>query len=181
MEQGQIKKMCDATDDKSFQAFLRDEGWKYDTEDDILTAYARKVKSYQGTPLTEDEFLAELGIKYALEGRRLYTKLYPLVETGALRASDLYNYARFKWCLRHPEAVIACETGPKRWAVNNCGEEIPTERAKQIINDEWGFEINRIEILGTPYYDATDWNFIHFRCANVDWVMHNDSLDQVYQ
>ena len=101
MEQGQIKKMCDATDDKSFQAFLRDEGWKYDTEDDILTAYARKVKSYQGTPLTEDEFLAELGIKYALEGRRLYTKLYPLVETGALRASDLYNYARFKLSLIH--------------------------------------------------------------------------------
>ncbi len=72
MEQEQINKMCDETDDKSFQAFLRDEGWKYNTEDDILTAYARKAKSYQGTSLTEDEFLAELGIEYALEGRQLY-------------------------------------------------------------------------------------------------------------
>lgn len=181
MEQEQIKKMCDTTDDKPFQAFLRDEGWKYDTEEDILTAYARKEKSYQGIPLTEDEFLSELGIEYALEGRQLYAKLCPLVQSGALKASDLYNYARFKWCLRHPEAVIACETGPKRWAVNNCGEEIPAERAKQIINDEWGLEISRIEILGTSYYDATDWNFIRFRCAGVDWVMHNDSLDQIYQ
>ncbi len=181
MEQEQIIKMCDATDDKPFQAFLRDEGWKYDTEDDILTAYARKVKSYQGTPLTEDECLAELGTEYALEGRQLYTKLHPLVQSGALKASDLYKYARFKWCLRHPDAVIACETGPKRWVVNNCGEEISTDRAKQIISNQWGFDIGRIEILSTPYYDATDWNFIRFRCANVDWVMHNDSLDQIYQ
>lgn len=181
MEQEQIKKMCDATDDKPFQAFLRDEGWKYATEDDIRTAYARKVKSYQGIPLTEDEFLAELDIKDTVKGRQLFAKLYPLVETGALKASTLYEYARFKWCLCRPEAVIACEIGPKRWVVNNCGEEISAERAMQIVNEEWGFEAGRIEILGTPYYDATDWNFIRFRCAGVDWVMHNDSLDQVYQ
>lgn len=180
MEQKQIKNMFNAIPDTAFHAFQRDEGWKYDTEDDIRAAYDRKVKSSQGVPLTEEEFLAELGAKNTLAGRRLYAKLLPLVETNALRAIDLYQYAHFRWCLHHPEAVIACEIGPKRWTVNNCGEEIATDRAKQIVNKEWGFETCRIEILGTPYYDATDWNFIRFRCGSVEWVMHNDSLNQVY-
>lgn len=183
MEQEQIKKMHDAAQDEAFQAFLRDEGWKYETEEDIRSAYARKTKSNQGIALTENEFLAELRVEDGTRemGRQLYAKVRPLVETGALRAVDLYQYAYHRWCFRHPEAVIACEIWPKRWAVNSCGEEISVDRAKLIVNREWGFEASRIEIFGTPYYDATDWNFIRFRCCGMVWVMHDDSLSQVYQ
>jgi len=181
MEQNQIEKLCKTTDDRAFHAFAFNYGWKYETVNDLQTAYARKVKSTQGTTLTEDEFLAELQVEDVSEGRLLYAKLYPLVEKGALNAFDLYEYAHFGWCLHHPEAVIACEIGPKRWAVNNCGEEVSAGRAKLLLNKEWGFEVGGIEILGTPYYDATDWNFIRFCCRSVEWVMCNDSLHQVYQ
>lgn len=181
MEHEQIVELCKATDDQAFHAFARDYGWKYETKEDFRTAYARKTKSTQGIILTEDEFLSELQVEDVTEGRRLYAALHPLVEKGAIKAFDLYQYARFKWCLHHPEAVIACEIGPKRWAVNNCGEEVTEGRAKQLLNEEWGFEVSQIMILGTPYYDATDWNFIRFRCKGVEWVMCNDSLYQVYQ
>lgn len=181
MELDQIIEICKTTDDEAFHKFARDNGWKYENEDDLRTAYARKAKSTQGIPLTEEEFLAELNVEEVDKGRQLYAKLYPLVEKGAIKALDLYQYARFRWCLHHPEAVIACEIGPKRWAVNNCGEDISADRAKLILNKEWGFEVSGIEILGTPYYDATDWNFIRFRCRSVEWVMCNDSLHQVYQ
>jgi len=181
MEYEQIVELCKATDDEAFHKFARDYGWKYETVEDLRTAYARKAKSIQGVPLSEDEFLAELHVEEADKGRQLYARLYPLVGKGALKAFDLYQYAHFGWCLHHPEAVIACETGPKCWTVNNCGEEISTDRAKLLLNKEWGFEVSGIEILGTPYYDATDWNFIRFRCRSVEWVMCNDSLHQVYQ
>lgn len=183
MKQEQIEKMYNATQNKAFQVFLRDEAWKYKTEEDISSAYARMTKSKRGIVLTEDEFLAELRIEDDMRemGRQLYAKVRPLVEAGALKAFDLRQYANHRWCLRHPEAVIACEIGPKLWAVNTCDDEISTDRAKLIVNEEWGFEASRIEIVGTPYYDATDWHFIRFRCCGMEWVMHNDSLSQVYQ
>ncbi len=181
MEQNQIEELCNATDDKAFHKFAYDYGWKYETEEDLRAAYARKAKSTQGIPLTEKEFLVELGFGDVTEGHQLYARLYPLVEKGALKAFDLYEYARLRWCFHHPEAVIACEIGPKRWVVNNCGEKTSPDRAKLLLNKEWGFEVGGIEILGTPYYDATDWNFIRFRCRSVEWVMCNDSLYQVYQ
>jgi len=181
MELDQIVELCKTTDDEAFHKFACDNGWKYETAKDLQSAFARKVKSTQGTILTEDEFLAELQVEDVTEAHQLYAKLYPLVEEGTIKAFDLYQYAHFRWCLHHPEAVIACEIGSKRWAVNNCGEEISEERAKLLLNKEWGFEISGIEILGTPYYDATDWNFIRFRCRSVEWVMCNDSLHQVYQ
>ncbi len=181
MEHDQIVELFKATDDEAFHKFACDYGWKYETEEDLRAAYARKAKSTQGILLTEKEFLVELGFGDVTEGHQLYARLYPLVEKGALKAFDLYEYARLRWCFHHPEAVIACEIGPKRWVVNNCGEETSPDRAKLLLNKEWGFEVGGIEILGTPYYDATDWNFIRFRCRSVEWVMCNDSLYQVYQ
>jgi len=181
MEYDQIEKLCESAGDAAFIVFAHNEGWKYTAPEELRAAYGRKMRSTQGIPLTEKEFLAELRVEDTFEGHQLYVKLYPLVETGALKAFDLYEYAHFRWCLHHPEAVIACEIGPKRWVVNNCGEEISKDCARLIVNREWGFEASRIEVLGTPYYDATDWNFIRFRCKSVEWVMCNDSLYQAVQ
>lgn len=94
---------------------------------------------------------------------------------------QLYGYARHRWCVKCPEAVIACQTGPKRWAVNTCGEAISEDQARQWLNSKWGFEVSRIKLLGTPYYDATDWNFICFRCGPYDWLMRDGDLYQIYQ
>lgn len=49
------------------------------------------------------------------------------------------------------------------------------------VNLEWGFEADRIKIIGTPYYDATDWQFIRFNCAGCQWLWAQDALYPVYQ
>lgn len=182
MELEQIQKMSQESTDKMYIAFLRDNGWKYKNEEEAIAAYARMKKSADGVPLSWEEFAAELTAAQSDHlAQQLYTKLLALVDQGALTALELYHYAKFKWCRSHPEAVDAYQTGPKQWAVNNCCEEIPEDRARLLINSEWGFEASRIEILGTPYYESTDWNFIAFRCGPLNWLMKNDDLYKIYQ
>lgn len=65
--------------------------------------------------------------------------------------------------------------------VNTCDTEYQEECAKLRINSEWGFEASRIQIQGTPYYDATYWNFIRFRCGPYDWLMKDGELYQIYE
>lgn len=157
-------------------------GWKYQTEEQLLAGYMRQSKSKQGTPLTLAEFLVELQLKgNTVIAQRLYSILRGHVNNGVLSAYDLYKYAKFQWCINYPEAVIAYQTGPKRWEVNNCDETISEERAIVLLNSEWGFEASRIKLLGTPYYESTDWNFIGFRCGPYDWLMRDGELCQLYQ
>ncbi|MEH2937491.1 hypothetical protein [Lawsonibacter sp. JLR.KK007] len=182
MEYEQIMMIHQKTGDKKYAKFLSDEGWKYDTETDALAGYARLIKAEQKIPLTWEEFWSELQMEGDLSAaQKLYRILRRHMDNGALNAYELYGYARHRWCVRCPEAVIAYQTGPKCWAVNNCGEAISEERAIQRLNSEWGFEASRIKLLGTPYYDATDWNFIPFRCGRYDWIMQNGDLHQIYQ
>lgn len=42
------------------------------------------------------------------------------------------------------------------------------------------FETGRTHIIGTPYYDATDYQFIRFNCAHMAWLWQNGNLLQVY-
>ena len=55
------------------------------------------------------------------------------------------------------------------------------EQAKVKVCEEWGFEASRVNIIGTPYYDATDWQFIRFNCAGIAWLWHKESLSQVWE
>lgn len=182
MNQEQLSKISSRTADQKYIKFISNEGWKYETEEELAAGYARLVKTEQKIPLTWEEFWAELRMKDdPSTAQKLYQVLRRHMESGALTAYDLYKFARFCWCVRCPEAVIAYQIGPKRWAVNNCGEVISEERAILRLNSEWGFETSRIKLLGTPYYDATDWNFIPFRCGRYDWIMQNGDLHQIYQ
>ena len=182
MNQEQLSEISSRTADQKYIKFISDEGWKYETEEELAAGYARLVKAEQKIPLTWEEFWAELRMEDdPSTAQKLYQILRRHMESGALTAYDLYQYARFRWCVRCPEAVIAYQTGPKRWAVNNCGETISKEQAILRLNSEWGFEASRIKLLGTPYYDATDWNFIPFRCGRYDWIMQNGDLHQIYQ
>ena len=182
MELEELAEVRSRTTDPKYIKFISDEGWKYETEEDLAAGYARMVKAEQGSPLTWEEFWAELRMDGdSTAAQKLYQTLRRYMESGALSASQLYGYARHKWCIRHPEAVIAYQIGPKRWAVNTCGEKISEEQARQRLNSEWGFEASRIKLLGIPYYDATDWNFICFRCGRYDWLMRDGELYQIYQ
>lgn len=182
MEQEELTRLCNNTKDKGYIKFLMDEGWKYKDEADALVRYSRRQKSMEGKPLTLDEFSAELETDPAdVTVQQLYSALRTLVGKGALTAFDLYQYAKFRWCRNHPEAVAAYRTGPHSWVVNTCDTEFQEECAKLLINSEWGFEASRIKILGTPYYESTDWNFICFRCGPYDWLMRNGELYQLYQ
>ena len=182
MEHEQIMMIYQKTSDKKYAKFLSDEGWKYDTEAAALAGYARMVKAEQGKPLTWEEFWAELRMEGDTSAaQKLYRTLCEHMENGALSAYQLYEYAHHRWCIRCPEAVVAYQTGPKRWAVNTCGETISEDRARLLLNSEWGFEASRIQLQGTPYYDATDWNFIRFRCGALDWLMKDGELYQIYQ
>lgn len=182
MNHEQLNAISGRTTDQKYIKFISDEGWKYHTEEQLTAGYARRVKAEQGTPLSLEEFMAERGATGDnVLVKQLYHKLLPLVEKQALTALELYQFAKFGWCRNHPEAVTAYQTGPKSWAVNTCDEEIPEDRALLLINSEYGFEASRIKLLGTPYYDATDWNFICFHCGACDWIMRNGELCQIYQ
>lgn len=183
MELEQLAEIRSRTANQKYIKFISDEGWKYETEEQLAAGYARMVKAEQGEPLTWEEFRAELRLddNDPTAAQKLYRMLLRHMENGALSAYQLYGYARHKWCVKHPEAVTAYQIGPKRWAVNTCGETISEDRARLLLNSEWGFEASRIKLLGAPYYDATDWNFICFHCGSYDWLMRDGDLYQIYQ
>jgi hypothetical protein len=170
-----------------FEKFVLDRGWEFETEERLRAAYDRLWKCVHGILITEDEFIEEAGTGIKTfsqwnEGtaREVYNRLAGLAKDGKLAAVEVYGYARHKWCLREPEAIIAYQEGQSKWLVNNCGTEVTEEAAKVAVNSEWGFEASRIQIIGTPYYDATDWQYIRFDCAHMTWLWKNGNLYQVY-
>ena len=140
------------------------------------------LSANNGTLLSEEEFLAEAKATSSTLAAETYQALVKLVEQQILRPSDVYQYARYGWCLSSPDAVVAYRTGPQnQWVVNNCAIRITEDRARLEVCEEWGFEASRVRIIGQAYYDATDWNFIRFDCAGMTWLMCNGELYQVYQ
>lgn len=165
-----------------FEKFVLDRGHEYKTLDALESAYERKYHADHGVLLTLDEFTAEAGKNYDAEVlKAVYDKLKEFYELHRLTARELYNFARFKWCLRHPEAIIACQVDKQHWFVNNCDTEISIPEARIRINDMFGFEASGIEITATPYYDATDYQFIRFRVREVAWLYCNDDLFRVLE
>ena len=164
-----------------FEQFKRARGWEFKTEEELQSGYERYGKGKTGILLTLDEFITEAGIHYEAEKlTSVYEKLTELVSQNKLHGSEIYQYAHFKWCLRNPEAVVAYQESRDKWIVNNCGDEITEEKAIVKVNREWGFEASRIKIIGTPYYTATDYQFIRFDCAHMTWLWKNSSIYQVY-
>ncbi|MGP8313309.1 hypothetical protein ACG0Z4_20855 [Enterocloster aldenensis] len=173
------------TDDFSklsdYEKFILDRGFEFKTEEELKAGYDRAWKCGHGVLLTEAEFVIEAGKYYEVETlKKVYAALVGMVEQKKMRASEIYTYARFKWCLRNPEAIVAYQRERDEWEVNNCGTEVSEDDAKEAINSEWGFEKDRVQIIGTPYYDATDWQFIRFDCGHMTWLWKNGNLYQVY-
>lgn len=166
-----------------FEKFILNRGYLYDTEEELKAGYDRAWKASHGIMVTAEEFAAEIKSRVKwdkeLNVSPLYEVLSQLVKEKKLKPGDVFQYAVYTWCLRNPKAVIAYNEGNK-WLVNNCGTEISEERARVEVCEEWGFEASRVKIIGTPYYDATDWQFIRFDCAHMTWLWKDGNLYQVY-
>lgn len=164
-----------------YEKFILDRGFEFNTEEELKAGYDRLCKCRHGILLTEAEFIIEAGKYYEPETlKTVYAALLAMVEQKKLRASEIYSYTRFKWCLRDPEAIVAYQRAPGKWEVNNCSTVVTEEEAKKEINREWCFEKSRIKIIGTPYYDATDYQFIRFDSGFMTWLWKNENLYQVY-
>lgn len=164
-----------------FEKFVLDRGYEFPTEEDLKAGYDRVWKSSHGIMATREEFLAEANLhRDHPNATDTYDALTDLVAEKKLAPGSVLGYARFHWCLDHPEAVAAYQTDRERWSVNNCDTEITTERAIVEVNSEWGFEASKVKILDNPYYESTDWNWIRFDCAGMTWLMCNGQLYQVY-
>ncbi len=163
-----------------FDKFVLNEGYRYATVEDLRAGYDRQWKAQHGILITMEEFLTEAGKTTTDPAVDVYEALVGLVEEKKLRPGEVLGYAHYHWCLRKPEAVVAYQTDREKWTVNNCDTEITEERARVEICEEWGFEASRVRIVGTPYYDATDYQFIRFDCAHMTWLWHNGSLSQVW-
>lgn len=163
-----------------YDKFVLDRGFEFGTEPALKAGYDRLWKAHHGIMLAKDEFLAEASKPGDDTAAETYDILADLVKDKKITAADVYQYAKHKWCLRNPDAIVAYQYGRDKWAVNNCDAEIAEESARIKVCEEWGFEASRIKIIGTPYYDATDWQFICFDCTRTTWLWCNGNLHQVY-
>lgn len=164
-----------------YERFALDEGYRYDTEPELKAAFDRAQKARNGELLSKEEFAAEVQSRF---GRKdtdaLYLALVALADKNILKPSGVYQYAKFGWCLNAPESVIYYQVGNDRYVVNNCGTQITVEEAIVKTCLEWGFEASRIKLVGTPYYESTDWQFIRFNCAGMAWLWAHETLYKVY-
>lgn len=163
-----------------FDKFVLDNGYRYKTREELQAGYERHWKAAHDILVTIEEFLAEAEKELSVTAASTYNALVELVEEKKLRPREVFGYAHYRWCLNKPEAIVAYQTGYDEWSVNNCDAEITEEAALVKICEEWGFETGRTRIIGTPYYDATDYQFIRFNCAHMTWLWKNGSLLQVY-
>ena len=166
------------THKERYEQFIHEEGWRYKTDEALMAAYNRLCKPGNGELLTEEEFVQEAATWADAEAAaKLYAIVAELAAQERLDAWDVYRYAHHGWCVKCPEAVVAYEVEQQgKWVVNNCPRVVTEHEAIVRINGEWGFEASRIEIIGTPYYDATDYQFMRFDCAHMTWLWANGNL-----
>ena len=163
-----------------FDKFVLNNGHHYKTREELHAGYDRHWKAAHDILVTMEEFLSEANKKQSDLAADTYKALIALVMEKKLSPGEVFSYAHFRWCLNKPEAIIAWQTGKGKWSVNNCDTEITENEARIKICEEWGFETGRTHVIGTPYYDSTDYQVIRFNCAHMTWLWQNGSLFQVY-
>ncbi len=164
----------------AFDKFVLDEGYRFATKEELQAGYDRNWKANHDILVTLEEFLEEAEKEPDTPAADTYKALVKLVEEKKIRPREVLGYARCRWCLNRPEAVIAYQTERDKWSVNNCDTEITEEQARIKVGEEWGFKEGCIRIIGTPYYESTDWQFICFDCAHMTWLWCNEAIYQVF-
>ncbi len=165
------------------EQYILNRGHQFCTKEKLVAGYDRQEKSNKNILLSENEFIEEatLDFEYDMEIiQTIYNKLIELYSENIIEASEFYRFARYRWCFNDVNSLIAYQIDRDKWEVNNCSTLISNSEAIAKINNEWGFDESRISIIGTPYYDASDWQFIRFDCAGVSWLWSNQELNQIY-
>lgn len=171
--------------------FLKHEAFYFSEngEGGCARAYDRRLKAKEGFRLAYEEFIEEARVVSAdmdeaqtTNARNVYDKLIAMMDKGEMKP---YSMMSFSHLVRQPsvntDMIQACLVGCNKWEVNFCLEEVTVEKAKCLINEEFGFEVGRIKILGVPCYDATDYNYIRFDCAGLTWLMIDGELKSVWE
>ncbi len=98
-----VQKIRDTTENynslNEFERFVLDRGFEFQTETALKAGYDRLWKSLHGILISEEEFLTEAEPKDVDTAADVYSALVALVDKKAITANDVYQYARFKWCL----------------------------------------------------------------------------------
>lgn len=174
----------------NYEKFIHNNSWIY--KDDILLkeAYDRYWKSKHDILLCIDEFIAEVGERYDETAvTAAYERLVELSIRDQLTARKVYLYAHNCWCIQDAQSIVAypvrrykrkVKVRRLKWKVNNCDTAIDHVLAINKINQEWGFERNRITIIGVPYYSTIDYQFIRFDCTGIRWLWKNGSIYEIY-
>ena len=117
----QIKSsIIDYDQTSEFEKFVLNRGFEFDTETELNAAFHRCQSVHNGILLSEEDFLAEAKSASSTLAAETYKALVALVDQRALTPSNVYQYARYGWCLSSPDAIIAYRTGPQnQWTVNN--------------------------------------------------------------
>lgn len=162
------------------ETFTLDEGSRYETKETFQAAFVRYSKIQRNILLTEEEFLEEAKAQEIPSAKEAYRILKEMADSGALDGREMYRYVDYRWCLRKPQSIIAYrEAFSDRWQVNHCEWEISIEEAVAFVCHEFGFESSHIRIVGTPYYDDIDCNFVRFDCCDICWLAYNGDITRV--
>ena len=127
-----------------------------------------------------EEFLAGIGREATDATVYAYKVINGLYMTDTLEtkesAYDFFKRNRndFNW-------IDELDIGRGGKVINTCKKLMDEEKAKKLINGWFCFEIDKIEICGPAYYEATDWNFIRFMVKGYSRVLWNDALYDIYR
>ena len=88
--------------------------------------------------------------------------------------SFLRNSNNYDW-------IDVLDVGHGRKVENTCKTLMDEKDARNLINEWFGFELDKIEICGQAYYEATDWNLIRFMVKGYPRVLWNDQLYDIYR
>jgi len=115
-------------------------------------------------------------IEYAYQ---IINALYMADKLDSKEAAIIYYHRyidRFSWL---DELSIGHGHNAKK--SDSLTARITDEEAKQLINREYCFELEHIQICGPAYYAATDWNHIPFMIKGYARIYSNGSLWDIYR
>ena len=167
----------------SYENFILSQGWRYPTEKELNAAYERLQRVLKDILLSEEEFLIETRIKGKEKienAKRAYAILVGMIEKKQITAREIYYYTDCTDCIQSPETIIAYPCAPNEWLVNTCGTKTSKDSALVYVCQEFGFEVCRVQLIGTHYYDASDSNFIRFDCGGYGWLAKDGELYKLY-
>jgi hypothetical protein len=133
-----------------------------------------------------EEFLKGIGKDPSEAMHYAYKKINAIYMNNGLYSSlktkeDAYNY--YNHYKDDYEWVDSLYIGNKKYIKkeDNLTRIISEDEAKKIINEEFCFELDKIDICATAYYEATDFNHIVFMVNGYARVFSEGELYDIWR